>query len=106
MSGSASRRPAINPRSLAATRRNQTVAASLLAFGATWALVASHPAASTAGNGASAGAAAPRDQSTTAETQPTQTPASRFFTNPGANSGSAPTLRSTNRRGVARSGGS
>jgi hypothetical protein len=98
------RRPATDNRSLAARRRQQTLAVSLLAFGASWALVASHPAATTS-------AASPTSQPLTGSRslpqQPASTPTPTFFNpQPGTGGQTSPNLRPTNRRGTLRSGGS
>ena len=97
-------RPATDNRSLAARRRQQTFAVSLVAFGASWALVASHPAATTS---AASPTSQPRMGSTSTQQQPAATPTPTFFSpRSGAGNQTSPTLRSTNRRGTLRSGGS
>ncbi len=91
-----------DPRELAARRKRQAVAGSLLAFGATVALVLSHPVASNASTG-------------TASSVPTVTSGNHSAQGPANNSrpvspqgaASAPQVRSgSGRRGAVGSGGS
>ncbi len=114
-----------NPRELAARRKRQAVAGSLLAFGATVALVLSHPIASDASTGAGSGVPAgtsggPSAQSPTNNSRPVSPqggaaagqqgqPNPTFFA-PSKGEGAAapaPQVRSgSGRRGAVGSGGS
>lgn len=115
------RKAAANPRELAVTRKRQVVAASVVAFGATVALVMTHPLASDAAGSTPTAAPQPAGQAGQAgqarrgepapggtTTNPAQ-PAPTFFAQPPAQTsrGTAPQIQSGGTRsGTVRSRGS